>query len=260
MDVTTDGSNPIRRIRLVPRTSDVVSVTRSGLEKLAASISAADNDPECRMIVLESAAGGFCHGMDLAAISGSDARSRSIGIERYVACVATLRAARTMVMVAIDGVAFGAGVGLAAAADFVVATETSRFGLPEVLLGLVPAIVLTPLLERMTPQKARRFALWGGSISADDAERDGLVDRVVATTEDLEATIRELLRQICRTDRDAIGAVKELCTRLPHVDPAHALEIGAQTTRERLASDRRRAAIRSFTETGTLPYRERSIR
>src|SRR5438477_5999325 len=85
----------------------------------------------------------------------------------------------------VDEQALGGGVGLAAVCDYVLATERATFGLPELLLGLVPATIFPILLERMPPQRARRLALLGHTQNAAQASASGLVDEVVASDPEL---------------------------------------------------------------------------
>ena len=79
-----------------------------------------------------------------------------------------------------EGAARGGGVGLAAACDVVVASEDSSFALPELLFGLLPAVALPFLLDRISIQAIRLWALTGHSRSAAEAMADGLVDQIAS--------------------------------------------------------------------------------
>ncbi len=254
MKVHCDQQSPVRRIRLALEPNrDTITVSQDSLDAIAQVVADANDDSTCRILLFDAPVGGFCHGMDLESIATADAADRARGIASYVECMNALRTSQVAVVAAVDGVALGAGVGLAASADFVVATQRSRFGLPEALLGLAPAIVLTPLLDRMAPQKVRRMALLASTVSAADAYHDGLVDEVVSNPAELEAAVRRIARQVKRTDRHAGGVIKALCHQLAHLDPVDALELGARCTRDRLANDERRSAILAFTDAVPLP-------
>ena len=256
MNVTCDNGSPLRRIRLSPSGSasgNQITVSSRGLMRISRFVREAEDDAHCRLIVLEATSGGFCHGMDLEAIVDGTAPDRRLGVRSYVRCLRALRESSRVIVALVDGAALGAGVGLAASADLVYATETSRFGLPEVVLGLVPAIVLSTLLDRMPIAKARRLALAGSSISARDARSDGLVDRVVSSSAELESALCVTARQIRRTEPAATASLKELCRRLPALDRDEALEEGARRTQELLSVPQLRDAIREFIRSGTLP-------
>ena len=119
-----------------------------------------------------STAEGRCGSIDEAAIR--------VGVEAFARLVQAIRTIGKPVVAVVAGIALGGGVGIAAAADVVIASTRAAFGLPEALFGLVPGVVMPILLERMTPQKARWLALTGHTRSASEAQQLGLVDLVVS--------------------------------------------------------------------------------
>jgi enoyl-CoA hydratase/carnithine racemase len=147
-------------------------------------------------------------------------------------------------------------VGLAAACDLVVATARSTFGLPEALFGLIPAITLPVLLERMTPQKARLITMTGGSYGAAEAQALGLVD-VVTAAEALEATVRAHARSLARASPEAVGALKRFCADLMLPEGRAPLERGGELTRTLLRQEHVGQAIREFMAGGRLPWQRR---
>ena len=82
-------------------------------------------------------------------------------------------------LASVDGRAIGGGMGIACACDWVVATERATFALPELLWGLMPAIIWPVLTDRMAPHVVRQWTLAAHSRSAVEAHAAGLVDDLV---------------------------------------------------------------------------------
>ena len=152
--------------------------------------------------------------------AASAVRDVAAATEDFVAALVALRAAAGVTVAVVDGSCVGGGVAIAALADWVLATERARFALPELSLGLYPAIVHPCLLERMAPQRARWLALPASAIDAAAAERLGLVDERVEgdVTTALERRIRKLLRldaaAVAEFKAHAQGGVEELRSTL----------------------------------------------
>ena len=162
-----------------------------------------------------------------------------------------------MVVSLVDGVATAGGVGLAVAADWVFATRDSSFGLPEPIVGMIPAMVLPLLLERMPEQTVRRFVLGGTSVSAEQAAELGMVDGVVDSSGDLEKALRSVAKQVLRLEPTAVAGLKRVCGRMASAPWDAALSDGRQTTAELLLEPERIDHIASFLRGEPLPWFER---
>ena len=86
---------------------------------------------------------------------------------------------RTPVIAQVHGYALAGGCGLAAACDVVIAAEDAVFGLPEIKLGLLPLMVLAPILRAASPRRVLEMVLTGRELPAREALEIGLVTRVV---------------------------------------------------------------------------------
>lgn len=166
----------------------------------------AANAVEGRVIVLEGADGVFCRGLDPKCIEPKQSLE---DLHVFADALLALRRTSKTVIAAIDGVALGGGLGLAAAADVVVATEESSFGLPEAQLGLAPAIIMPFLVERMRLQECRFWALSSYSRSAADAAKAGLVD-VLTTRSEFPRQTQYWIRQMTRAHPTSVFHVKRL--------------------------------------------------
>ena len=244
----------IHRIEVAP------ALDARSTESLAASIERAASEPR-GVIVLSGGDGTFCRGIDFTALLAAqdagtleDECARSV--EAFVRCVHLLRSCDKPVVAVVDGETLGGGVGLVAACDLVIATERSTFGMPEMLFGLIPAITLPVLLDRMTPQKARLVIMTAASYGAAEAKAFGLVD-VVASSEALQSTVRAQVRALARTSPEAVAALKRLCAEQAPAEGRAMLERGGEVTRTLLQSGHVGQAIREFMAGGPLPWETR---
>ncbi len=120
---------------------------------------------------------------------------------------------RKPVIAAVNGLALGGGCELAMMCDFILAAETARFGQPEVRVGVIPGAGGTQRMSRsIGKSKAMEMCLTGRMMSADEAERCGLVSRVIAAAGLLEEAMKVAL-VICDLSRPTILMTKEAVTR-----------------------------------------------
>lgn len=254
MQIEVDRAHAaVWRARLTPGEGSQTVIDRAGVARLSALLDDADASAGCRVLVLEGTEGSFCQGMDLGYLVAHPEDDVTKETHEFARCLDRLRSCRQLVVTAVDGSATGGGVGLAAAADIVLATARSTFALPEVVLGLLPAIVLPVLLERMPPQKARLLAL-SGSVDAAGALALGLVDKVIDEPERLERGLRGVIKQALRSAPDSVAGLKELSDRLRGLNRAAALRLGADRTAEVVAEPGRLAALKTFLDGERLPW------
>jgi isohexenylglutaconyl-CoA hydratase len=182
---------------------------RSSLDQVAA-------DRSIRALVLRGAAGNFCAGGDFAqfkvlmATAPGEAdpiavSNRAFGdvLERLAACEAPLVAL-------VEGAAMGGGFGLAAVCDLVLATRDARFAMPELTLGLPPAQIAPFVAARLGAATALRLMLTGARLTADEARAVGLVDEVAPDAEALRTCAQRWLRELGRSEPDAVRATKRI--------------------------------------------------
>jgi len=109
----------------------------------------------------------------------------------------------------INGSAIGGGVGLLSVCDICIADETAKFGLSEVRLGLIPAVISPYVISRIGPAKAREFFITGERINADKALEIGLLNKI-ASADKLDEFINEKINFILVSGRNAIKWVKDM--------------------------------------------------
>lgn len=248
---------PVWRIRLEPGDSGEVTLDGDGIAALDRLIAEATESSRCRIIVLESSSGVFCRGMDLSFVTAHAGEDMSERVVSYARCIIRLRTSDCAVVSLVDGEAIGGGVGLAAAADVVIATARSSFHLPEAILGLVPAMVLPLLFERMPPQKARWMALSGDRLGAREAGQLGLVDDVVENAIQLEHALRSVLKRLLRASPRSVSKIKRYADQVAGLPFQEAMELGAERTSQDLLELETIAAIRGFLAGESPPWFER---
>ena len=108
----------------------------------------------------------------------------------------------------VRGYALAGGMGLALACDLVVAADDAVFGTPEIDIGIWPYLVTVALLQAMTPKRALELMMTGRRVGAEEAERIGIVNRVVPAAE-LDSAVGELATTLARKPPLAMRAGRE---------------------------------------------------
>ncbi|WP_246833442.1 enoyl-CoA hydratase-related protein [Williamsia sp. 1138] len=174
--------------------------------ELAESIESALRDDSVRLLVLTHTGPVFCAGADLKEARGADAAPAGSELVGLLTAVMT---ADKPVIARLAGPARAGGIGLVAACDLVVATESTTFVFSEVRLGVVPAIISVPLRGRVAPQALRELFLTGNLFDAKHAAQIGLVDTVTSEA-DLDDAIDTLAAALNLASPHALNGVKKL--------------------------------------------------
>jgi 2-(1,2-epoxy-1,2-dihydrophenyl)acetyl-CoA isomerase len=170
--------------------------------ELIAVVKAARADDETRVLVLTGAGRGFCAGADLRDGSG-EPDFRRVLTDEYNPLIAAIRTLPKPVVASVNGVAAGAGMSLALAADLVIASDEARFVPAFSRIGLVPDSGLTRTLEILLGER---------QLTATAAHEAGLVAAVVPS-ERLAGATQELGRRLATGPVEAIGLTKRLVNR-----------------------------------------------
>jgi enoyl-CoA hydratase len=182
------------------------------MDELGAALKAFDADDAIGCIVVTGSEKAFAAGADISAMAkyGYMDVHRNEFITRNWE---TVRRVRKPVIAAVAGFALGGGCELAMLCDLVVAAENARFGQPEIKLGLVPGAGGTQRLPRaIGKSKAMDMVLTGRMMDAAEAERGGLVSRVVPADKLMDEALGAALA-ICGMGRLAVMAAKESVNR-----------------------------------------------
>ena len=192
---------------------------------------------EASVVVLAGEPEKFCLGMDIEEWTHSDISATHARLGKFADLLAALAACPRPTLAVIDGPALAGGLGLAAVCDYVLASDRARFGLPEALSGLAPAIIRPVLEARLTPAQLRTLLFTGYSRDASEAARLGLVDEVALVGE-LASARKRAIRQLGRARTKTVLAVRRWQTGL-----ADALRAGVEETTAALHDPAVRAAL-----------------
>src|SRR5580693_4104333 len=164
----------------IDRAAKLNALDRALMAEIIEAMTALAGEPDLRLAVVTGAGGrAFVGGADIDELAALDADSARGFITAVHVCCDAFRHLPVPAVARIDGYALGAGLELAAACDFRVASDRSIFGMPEVRIGL-PSVVEAALLPGLIgPARARKLLLTGDNIGAEEALSWGLVERIV---------------------------------------------------------------------------------
>jgi enoyl-CoA hydratase len=180
--------------------------------ELGTALKAFDADPQIGCIILTGNEKAFAAGADIGAMATytyADVYKNDYITSEWE----TLRSIRKPVIAAVAGFALGGGCEVAMMCDFIIAADNARFGQPEIKLGIIPGAGGTQRLPRAIGKaKAMDLALTGRMMNADEAERAGLVSRVVPLDKLMDEALSAAL-SICDYSQIAVMSAKESVNR-----------------------------------------------
>lgn len=177
------------------------------LSRLGAAFAGLARQREARVVVLRGSGRHFCAGVDADAI-GSHTKGPHIG----EICMLLDEMPKPTIAV-VHGAAIGAGCGLVACCDAVIATDAARFAAPETRLGLAPSVLAPYLIRAVGVRQARRYLLCGDRLSAVQALAIGLVHEICAA-DDLEERLSVLTTEFRRAAPEAFVIAKQQLRQL----------------------------------------------
>lgn len=182
------------------------------MDELGAALKAFDADPEIGCMVITGSEKAFAAGADIGAMatySFADVYNSDYITRNWE----TIRTIRKPVIAAVSGFALGGGCELAMMCDFIIAADNAKFGQPEIKLGIIPGAGGTQRLPRAVGKsKAMDLVLTGRMMDATEAERAGLVSRVVPLDKLMDEALGAALT-ICGFGLPSVMAAKEAVNR-----------------------------------------------
>ncbi|NUM46136.1 MAG: enoyl-CoA hydratase/isomerase family protein [Anaerolineales bacterium] len=205
------------------------------MDALCTALETLNADPDIRAIILTGSARVFAAGADIQVMA--NAAPMDILRRNTLQYWQRLQAIEKPIIAAVSGFAFGGGCELAMACDLIVASETAKFGQPEIKVGIMPGAGGTQRLTKaLGPYRAMEMILTGDPITAQEAFAYGLVNRVVPVERYLDAA-KELAQTIAARPPVAIRLARE------------ALKYGNETTlRDGMMVERRNFVLLFDTE------------
>jgi enoyl-CoA hydratase len=182
------------------------------MDELGAALQAFDADPAIGCMLITGSEKAFAAGADIGAMAQLDF------VDAYKADFITrnwetIRQVRKPVVAAVAGFALGGGCELAMMCDFIIAADTAKFGQPEIKLGIIPGAGGTQRLPRAVGKaKAMDMVLTGRMMNAEEAERVGLVSRVVPADKLMDEALAAAT-SICSMSLPSVMMAKECVNR-----------------------------------------------
>jgi enoyl-CoA hydratase len=182
------------------------------MDELGAALQAFDRDDAIGCMIVTGSEKAFAAGADIAAMAKytyADVYGRDFITRNWE----SIRSVRKPVIAAVSGFALGGGCELAMMCDFMIAADNAKFGQPEIKIGIIPGAGGTQRLPRaIGKSKAMEMVLTGRMMDAAEAERAGLVSRVVPLDKLMEEALAAAL-VICEMPGLAVMAAKEAVNR-----------------------------------------------
>jgi len=218
-----------------------------GLVKdLSLAMQELDQDPEVRAIVVTGGEKVFAAGADIKEMA--DRGPFDERIQERLAYRDKINKITKPVIAAVTGFALGGGCELAMSCDIIIAAENARFGQPEVNLGIIPGSGGTQRLTHVLGKhRAMELVLTGDMLSASDAERLGLVNRVVPPELVLEEA-KNVAKKIAAKPALAIKAAKEAVLKAANAPLDEGLEFERKSFYLLFASEDRSEGMKAFLE------------
>ncbi|MDD9922697.1 MAG: enoyl-CoA hydratase [Boseongicola sp.] len=226
------------------------------LGELSTAVSAAAEDDQVRCIILTGSEKAFAAGADITEMSGKDF------VDVYssnflVDDIETILKCRKPIIAAVAGYALGGGCELAMSCDFIIAADTAKFGQPEINLGVMAGLGGSQRLTRFVGKsKAMEMNLTGRFMNADEAERSGLVSRVVPAKnllDDAKATGRK----IAEKSMIATTAIKEAVNRSYETTLTEGLMFERRLFHSLFATEDQKEGMAAFVEKREPQFRDK---
>ena len=216
---------------------------------MQAYLDSCKEDPEIRAIYITGAGKAFCAGQDIQEISGENKPTfANILLEHFNPIIERLRAIELPIVGAVNGVAAGAGANIALACDITVATQKASFIQAFSKIGLVPDSGGTFILPRLIGmQKAAALMMLGERVSADDAEKMGMIYKCFEDSKFEEASWNIAL-QLAQMPTKALGYTKRALNYAIENDLAKQLLIEEQLQSSAGQTEDYKEGIQAFLE------------
>ena len=207
-------------------------------------------DRDVRAIVLRGSGSNFCAGADLNWMSQMIRYTREQNVRdssNLARMYATINECELPVIGRIQGAAIGGGVGLVAVCDIVLCTRDAKFGLAEVKLGILPAVISPYVISKIGQTHARALFLTGERFDAERALRIGLVHAIADDVDDV-------IKQLMTSGPEAVRECKKLIAHVAASDLVEAIPYTIEAIAARRVSEEGQAGMSAFLKKEKPPW------
>ncbi len=224
--------------------------------ELARAVTEAQQNDKVRCIVITGSEKAFAAGADIRMMEGKtfvDVFTSDL----FTPETEAITRVRKPIIAAVSGYALGGGCELAMMCDFIIAADTAKFGQPEINLGVMAGMGGSQRLTRFVGKsKAMDMNLTGRFMNAEEAERSGLVSRVVPAKKLIEEAMNAA-QKIAEKSSVAVMAVKESVNRAYEVPLQEGLLFERRVFHSLFATEDQKEGMAAFTEKRTAQFRDR---
>ena len=225
------------------------------LKEVVTALQHFDNDPKIGAIVLTGSEKAFAAGADIKEMQPKSYMDAFM--EDFFAGWEAMSRIRKPIVAAVAGYALGGGCELAMMCDFIIAADNAKFGQPEITLGVMPGMGGSQRLTRFVGKsKAMDMCLTGRMMDAEEAERSGLVSRVVPLGELLEETLKAATK-IADFSLPAVMMTKEAVNRSFETTLAEGLRFERRLFHSMFALDDQKEGMAAFVEKRSANFKNR---
>jgi methylglutaconyl-CoA hydratase len=246
--VTRDGAVATVTLNRPDKRNALDSPTIEGLRAAFAEL---EHEDDVRVVVLTGAGRDFCAGADLAQLqriaAGAGAMENLRDAELLGTLLIRMRRMSKPIIAAVRGNAIAGGAGLAGACDIVIASADAHFGYPEVHLGFVPAMVMALLRRAVGEKVAFELVARGERITAVEAQRVGLVTKVVDAGS-FDADVAAYAADLAQRSASAIALTKRLLYGMDGLPFEEAIARGVEVNALARSTEDCRSGVAKFLE------------
>jgi enoyl-CoA hydratase len=224
--------------------------------EIAEAVDAYEADESIGALVVTGSEKAFCAGADIKEMSGKNYMDVfkedfiTVNWERLSHC-------RKPVIAAVAGYALGGGCELAMMCDFILAADTAKFGQPEILIGTIPGAGGTQRLTRFVGKaKAMEMVITGRMMEAEEAERAGLVSRIIPAVNLVEEAIKTA-DKIASLSRPVVMLAKESVNRAYETTLAEGVRFERRLFHSTFATEDQKEGMAAFAEKRTADFKHR---
>ena len=224
--------------------------------EIAEAVDAYESDDNIGALVVTGSEKAFCAGADIKEMSDKDYMDVykedfiTVNWERLSHC-------RKPVIAAVAGYALGGGCEFAMMCDFILAADTAKFGQPEILIGTIPGAGGTQRLTRFVGKaKAMEMVITGRMMDAEEAERAGLVSRIIPAADLVEDAIKTA-EKIANLSRPIVMLAKESVNRAYETTLAEGVRFERRLFHSTFATEDQKEGMAAFAEKRTADFKHR---
>ena len=243
------------KVATINRPEALNALNAQVMADLAAVTAEVDRDPGIAVLVVTGAGRAFAAGADIKEMADKSVADMYLGDyfagwDRFAAC-------RKPVIAAVNGFALGGGCELAMMCDLIIASDNAKFGQPEIKLGVTPGMGgSVRLTKAIGKAKAMDMILTGRMIDAIEAERMGLISRVV-THDDLMRVAMETANTIAGYGIPALMAAKEMVGRALELPTAEGVRFERRLFMSLFATEDQKEGMAAFAEKRDAKFKDR---